>query len=269
AAERVRASEVAGRALAALVLSAAGAATRSRSRARSAVAGRRAVRPPTSTAPGLKWIVTMRPMTSPPSNRAHAPTEVTRPINAPSTAPPTEPPARAARPKRPIREMTATEPATRSTPRGRGALVHRSAVLSAITARTGANHAAPKAENMPSRIPDRIAPAWLRIASTPNRAASINRTPTISRTWRELRRGRAGRLLRLERDEEARRAPDRDELRDVVRRMLRALEPIGFYPSRPGILSAWRLTRPQTLRSDSSCSSRSRASAIFNHARFE
>jgi hypothetical protein len=35
-------------------------------------------------------------------------------------------------------------------------------------------------------------------------------------------------LLRLERDDEPRREPDLLELRDVVRRMLRALEPIGF-----------------------------------------
>jgi len=41
----------------------------------------------------------------------------------------------------------------------------------------------------------------------------------------------------LERDEEARREPDRVELRDVVRRMLRALEPIWILPTRGGILS--------------------------------
>ena len=52
-----------------------------------------------------------------------------------------------------------------------------------------------------------------------------------------LRRGRAARLLRLERDEEARRAPDRLELRGVVRRMLRALEPTGFYLIAGPILS--------------------------------
>ena len=44
-------------------------------------------------------------------------------------------------------------------------------------------------------------------------------------------------MLRLERDEEARRAPDRLELRGVVRRMLRALEPTGFYLIAGPILS--------------------------------
>jgi hypothetical protein len=47
--------------------------------------------------------------------------------------------------------------------------------------------------------------------------------PAISRTWRVVRRGRAGRFFRLDRDAEARRARDRFELRDVVRRMLRSL----------------------------------------------
>src|SRR5437879_11813629 len=65
----------------------------------------------------------------------------------------------------------------------------------------------------------------------------MSKTPRISRTWRALRRGRIARLLRLEREADARRAPDRDELRDVVRRMLRALEPIGFYPFAGRILS--------------------------------
>jgi hypothetical protein len=41
----------------------------------------------------------------------------------------------------------------------------------------------------------------------------------------------------LVREEEARRAPDRVELRDVVRRMLRALEPIGYYLIGSPILS--------------------------------
>jgi len=42
----------------------------------------------------------------------------------------------------------------------------------------------------------------------------------------------------LEREDEARRALDRVELRDVVRRMLRALEPTGFYPFAAAILSS-------------------------------
>src|SRR5205085_221321 len=126
-------------------------------------------------------------------------------------------------------DSTATRPATKSMARGRGALGHNRYALSATAATTGTNHALPKPATMPSRMPPRMESAWLRMARTPRRAASMRRTPTISRTWRGLRRGRAARLLRLERDGEARRALVRVELRDVVRRMLRALEPIGFY----------------------------------------
>src|SRR5213596_631037 len=96
---------------------------------------------------------------------------------------------------------------------------------------------------MPSRIAPRIDPAWLRMPSRPSSAASRKRTPRISRICSELRRGRTARLLRLERDEEARRAPDLVELRDVVRRMLRALEPIGFYQSTPPYSPPWRWIR--------------------------
>ena len=52
-----------------------------------------------------------------------------------------------------------------------------------------------------------------------------------------MRRGRAARLLRLERDEEARREPDRAELRDVVRRMLRGPRAEWILPTKPAILS--------------------------------
>src|SRR6266851_7072331 len=117
-------------------------------------------------------------------------------------------------------------------------------------------------------MPPRIMPAWLRIASNPSSAASISNTPRISRTWRVDRRGRAARLLRLEREEEARRAPDLAELRDVVRRMLRAVEPIGFYAIRAPYSPAWQSIHSPKLRSDTSSWSKNVARATYSHARF-
>src|SRR5205807_702453 len=180
---------------------------------------------------------------------------------------PTDPPALAARPNSPISESQATRPATMSTVRGRGAFGHSSHALRAIAAATGTNQALPKRATMPSRIPPRIMPAWLRIASNPSSAASIRRTPRISRTWRVVRRGRAARLLRLEREEEARRAPDRVELRDVVRRMLRALEPIGFYLIRAAYSPAWRSIHSRKRRSDTGTSSTSAEPATCSPGR--
>ncbi|TMF17542.1 MAG: hypothetical protein E6I35_08625 [Chloroflexi bacterium] len=120
-------------------------------------------------------------MTRPATSKAHAPTLVTRPVRLASMPDPTAPPALPARPNSPIRETAATAPATTSTPRGL-AFGQSMYALSAIAAATGTNHALPKANIRPSRIPARIEPAWLAMASRPSRAASISSTPRISRT---------------------------------------------------------------------------------------
>ena len=159
AAERVSASEL-GAGLAGLVFSGAGVATRSRSRACSAFAARKAPTAVTSNAPGLKWIVTTRPITRPATRRAPAPTPVNRLVSASSIPSPIDPPAcRETRLKRPTSESTATSPATTSTVRGRGAFVHKSHALKATAAMTGTNHALPKADSIPSRMPPSIKPA--------------------------------------------------------------------------------------------------------------
>src|SRR5207302_7995620 len=113
----------------------------------------------------------------------------------------------------------------------------------------------------------RMEPEWLRMPDSASRAARRKSTPRISRTWSEVRRGRAARLLRLEREEEARRAPDRVELRDVVRRMLRALEPIGFYLIRAAYSPAWRSIHSRKRRSDTGTSSTSAEPATCSPGR--
>src|SRR5690348_3088463 len=134
-----------------------------------------------------------------------------------------------------------------------------------MAAITGTNHAVPNDVYIHSLIAPRISPAWLKIASRPSSAASIRRTPMISRACRVLSRGRVARLLRLEREEEARRPPDRAELRDVVRRMLRALEPSGFYAIH--LDTQWPSIHSTRQRSDTGSWWRSDASATCRHAR--
>src|SRR4029077_16138615 len=119
-----------------------------------------------------------------------------------------------------------------------------------MAAMTGTNHAVPNEVYIHCRIAPRISPAWLKIASSPRSAASMRRTPMISRTCRVLSRGRVARLLRLEREEEAARPPGRAELGDVGRRMLRALEPSGFYAIH--LDTRWPSIHSLKLRSDTS-----------------
>ena len=105
--------------------SAAGAATSSLRRARSVLAARTAPSAVTSTAPGLKWTVMMRPITRPATRSAHAPKGLNGPDNAWSISLPTAPPACAAIANSPTNESTATAPATMSMVRGRGNFGHR------------------------------------------------------------------------------------------------------------------------------------------------
>ena len=159
AAERVSTSEPAIAGLAAFGFSGAGADTRSRKRARSEFAARRAPTAVMSSAPGLKWMVTMRPITRPAMSSAQAPGSVKGPLRAVSMPLPTQPPACAAMPNSPTSASTATAPEIRSTARGRGALGQSSQALRATAAATVTNHDAPKAESMASRMPPRIEPA--------------------------------------------------------------------------------------------------------------
>ena len=122
AAERVSRSEVAVGVRGVFGFSGAGVATRPRSRALSALAARRAPKAVTSSAPGLKCTVMIRPIARPATSSAQAPKIVNGPVSAPSMLSPTAPPAWPARPNSPINDTTATTPATASMVRGRGAL---------------------------------------------------------------------------------------------------------------------------------------------------